>query len=198
MAGSIVPSAKAASGEAAFDFSSDPAIVAQQRAAYAVVHLYEQYLNEGNTPGILGLFAPQSVAEWNDKPTFATRAQKQSGYDALFKSAKFSTVFGYASIDVDGDMAIVRTFHHKRATVWENGRPAPDYNREVFILRKLNGEYKIVFYMFNTDPVQGEGRRAPTPITGAQLRPFGSDCRRQIGLPGTAGFGAFQPAMTAS
>jgi hypothetical protein len=27
----------------------------------------------------------------------------------------------------------------------------------VFILRKVGGTYKIVFYMFNTDPVQGEG-----------------------------------------
>ena len=157
MAGSMAPPAKAASDSAAFDFSADPAIGAQQRAAYAVVHQYEQYLNKGNTPGILTLFAPQSVAEWNDKPTFATLAQKQAGYDALFKIAKFSTVFGYASIDVDGDIAVVRTFHHKGAAVLENGKSIPDYNREVFILRRLNGEYKIVFYMFNTDPVQGEG-----------------------------------------
>jgi hypothetical protein len=144
-------------GEAAFAFSADTAIGAHQRAACAVVHQYEQYLNAGNTPGILGLFAPQSVAEWNDKPSFVTRAQKQAGYDALFKIAKFSTVFGYASIDIDGDMAIVRTFHHEGAAVLENGKAVPDYNREVFILRKLNGAYQIVFYMFNTDPVQGEG-----------------------------------------
>jgi ketosteroid isomerase-like protein len=157
IAGSIVPSAKAAKGEAAFAFSADPAIGDQQRAAYAVVHQYEQYLSAGDTQGILDLFAPQSVAEWNDKPTFVTRDQKQAGYNALFNIAKFSTVFGYASIDIDGDIAIVRTFHHKGATVLENGKPVPDYNREVFILRKLNGAYKIVFYMFNTDPVQGEG-----------------------------------------
>ena len=60
IAGSIVPFAKAASGEAPFAFSADPAIGAQQRAAYAVVHQYEQYLNAGNTPGILELFAPQT------------------------------------------------------------------------------------------------------------------------------------------
>ena len=155
--GSIVLAANAASDKAGFAFSADPAIAAQQRAGYDIVEQYEQYLNTGNTPGILGLFAPQSVAEWNGKPTFATRAQKQAGYDALFKIAKFSTIFGYASIDIDGGMAVVRTFHHKGAAVMENGKPVPDFNREVFILRKLNGAYKIVFYMFNTDPRQGEG-----------------------------------------
>ena len=95
--GSIAAPVTAASGETAFAFSADPAISAEQHAAYAVVHQYEHYLNAGSTEGILGLFAPQSVAEWNDKPTFATRAQKQAGYDALFKIAKFSTVFDYAS-----------------------------------------------------------------------------------------------------
>jgi len=156
MFGSTATSVEAAS-KADFVFSTDPAISAAQHAAYDVVHQYEQYLNAGNTQGILDLFAPQSVAEWNDKPTFATREQRAAGYEALFKIAKFSTVFGYASIDVDGDMAIVRTFHHKGAAVLENGTEVPDFNREVFILRKINGAYKIVFYMFNTDPMQGEG-----------------------------------------
>jgi hypothetical protein len=41
-------------------------------------------------------------------------------------------------------MAIVRTFHQKGAAVLEKRKPVPDYNREVFILRKLNGAYKIV------------------------------------------------------
>jgi ketosteroid isomerase-like protein len=156
MFGSTPTSVEAAS-EADFVFSADPAVSAAQHAAYDVVHQYEQYLNAGNTEGIVDLFTPQSVAEWNDKPTFATREEKAAGYDALFKIAKFSTVFGYASIDVSGDMAVVRTFHHKGAAVLENGKQVTDFNREVFILRKINGVYKMVFYMFNTDPVQGEG-----------------------------------------
>jgi ketosteroid isomerase-like protein len=141
----------------AFAFSTDPITSAEQHAAYEAVHRYEQYLNAGNTQGIVDLFAPESVAEWNDKPTFATRQQKIAGYDALFRIAKFTTVFGYASIDIYGDTAVVRTFHHRAASVLENGKKVTDFNREVFILRKIDGAYKIVFYMFNTDPVQGEG-----------------------------------------
>lgn len=141
----------------AFAFSADTTISAEQHAAYDVVHRYEQYLNAGNTQGIVDLFAPQSVAEWNDKSTFATRKEKVAGYDALFGIAKFTTVFGYASIDIYGDTAVVRTFHHKGASVLENGKQVPDFNREVFILRKVDEAYKIIFYMFNTDPVQGEG-----------------------------------------
>jgi len=140
-----------------FQFSSDSFISSQQHAAYDVVHRYEQLLNAGDTAGIVDLFAPDGVAEWNDKPSFATRQEKIAAYDALFKIAKFSTVFGYAGIDVSGDTAIVRTFHHKGATILEGGKEVVDLNREVFVLRKLGNDWKIKLYIFNTNPVQGEG-----------------------------------------
>ena len=146
-----------AAPEPAVQFSSDQAVAAQQRAAYDVVHRYEQLLNTGDTTAILKLFASDSVAEWNDKPTFATAKEKADAYDALFKVAKFTTVFGYASVNAYGDTAVVRTFHHKGATVMEGGKEVVDLNREVFVLHKIDGEYKIVLYIFNTDPVQGEG-----------------------------------------
>src|ERR1700751_2998480 len=75
--------AGADSGESSL-FSSGPVVSAQQHAAYDVVHRYEQLLNAGDTAGIVDLFAPDGVAEWNDKPTFATRDEKITAYDALF------------------------------------------------------------------------------------------------------------------
>ena len=150
-------SARAAETAPAFAFSSDPATNAGQHEAYDAVHRYEELLNSGDTAGILALYAPDSVAEWNDKPTFATAGDKKAAYDALFKVARFSTVFGYAGIDVVGDTAVVRTFHHRGATVVEGGKDVVDLNREVFVLHKIAGAWKISLYIFNTDPVQGEG-----------------------------------------
>ena len=149
--------ARAAETAPAFAFSVDPAVSVGQHGAYDVVHRYEQLLNTGDTAGILALYAPDSVAEWNDKPTFATTNEKKAAYDALFKVATFSTVFGYAGIDVVGDTAVVRTFHHRGATVVEGGKDVVDLNREVFVLHKIAGAWKISLYIFNTDPVQGEG-----------------------------------------
>jgi ketosteroid isomerase-like protein len=75
----------------------------------------------------------------------------------LFKIAKFKTVFSYDAIIVNGDMALVRTHHHRGAAVIENGKKVIDLNREVFVLQKIDGAWKIILYTFNTDPVQGEG-----------------------------------------
>ena len=151
------PSVRAADPQGTPSFSSDPQVAAQQHEVYDVVHRYETLLNAGDTAGIMAMFASDSVAEWNNRPTFATPQERRAAYDALFKEAKFSTVFGYASVAVYGDSGVVRTFHHKGATVIEGGKEVLDLNREVFVLHKIGGDWKIVLYIFNTDPVQGEG-----------------------------------------
>ena len=147
----------AAAENSAVPFSTDAKVKSIQQEAYNVVNLYEQALNEGNTKKIVSLFADDSVAEWNNKRTYATTQQRTEGYDALFKIAKFKTVFAYDAINVYGDAVVIRTHHHKGATVMENGRPVTDLNREVFVLNKTSQGWKIVLYTFNTDPVQGEG-----------------------------------------
>ena len=151
------PYARAAEPQGAPSFSSDPQVAVLQHQVYDVVHRYETMLNTGDTAGIMAMFAPDSVAEWNNRPTFATAQERKAAYDALFKDAKFSTVFGYASVEADGETGVVRTFHHKGAAVVEGGKEVVDLNREVFVLRKFGSEWKIVLYIFNTDPVQGEG-----------------------------------------
>ena len=123
---------------------------------YLLIHRYEQLLNAGSTEAIVDLFATGSVIEWNDTPTFTTRQQKVDGYNALFRIAKISTAFVYDVIDVYGNVAIVRTHHPVGATVIVNGKSVLDYNREVFVLRKQADGWKIFFYTFNTNPLQGQ------------------------------------------
>ncbi|BCF92639.1 MULTISPECIES: YybH family protein [Paraburkholderia] len=138
-------------------FSTDPQVLARQREVYDVVDRYQNGLNTKDTDAIVNLFADNSVAEWNDKTTYATRQQKIDGYNALFRKVNFSTQFAYDAIDVDGDIGIVRTHHHVGATYIEKGKKVADHNRELFVLRRQDGQWKIILYMFNTDPKQGEG-----------------------------------------
>ena len=138
-------------------FSTDPEVLSRQKDVYDIVNQYEKGLNTKDTNAIVNLFADDSVAEWNDKVTYATRQQKIEGYNALFKSVTFDTKFAYDAIDVYGDIAMVRTHHHVGATYIENGKKVADHNRELFVLRHTGGSWKIILYMFNRDPKQGEG-----------------------------------------
>jgi hypothetical protein len=58
---------------------------ADQQEVYQVIRQYEAGLNAGDTNAIVNLFADDGVAEWNNKPTYATRQQKIDGHNELFK-----------------------------------------------------------------------------------------------------------------
>ncbi len=52
---------------------------------------------------------------------------------------------------------VVHTHHHVGSVVtnFKEQKTIIDLNREVFVLSKINGEWKIFFYTFNTNPLQG-------------------------------------------
>lgn len=143
----------------AYAFSSDSAVAAQQKAVYDVVNRYQDALNSGNIDTILSLYGKTSYSQWNNKVTADTTEKRRQQYTDLFKTEKFVTEFGYDSVYVNGDMAYVRTHHHvgQVVTVLKDGSKVLDKNREIFVLEKQEGQWKIVIYTFNTNPVQGQG-----------------------------------------
>jgi ketosteroid isomerase-like protein len=142
----------------AFRYSGDTSVAAVQRAVKAVVERYQRGLNSSNFEIIRPLFAPDAVAEWNEKTTVIGSDGMAAPYWALFKEIKFTTDFQYDAVDVHGDLAIVRT-HHPVGQMEVNikdGSTKLDFNREIFVLQKANGDWKIILYTFNTQPRQGE------------------------------------------
>ena len=76
---------------------------------------------------------------------------------------------------MDGDTAVVRTFHHEGAAVLEEGEEVVDLNREVFVLRGIGGTSRIAPYILNADPVQGEAETVPRrsgPAAGTRSPAF--------------------------
>lgn len=140
-----------------YPVSENAQIAQEQKAVYDTIIRYQTALNSGDTNTILSLFADQSYSQWNDKPTADTTEKRRQQYDTLFKNEKFQTRFAFDTVSVNGNTAYVRTHHHLGATVTRlsDGATLIDLNREVFILEKQNGEWKIVLYTFNTNPIQG-------------------------------------------
>jgi ketosteroid isomerase-like protein len=120
---------------------------ADQQEVYQVIRRYEAGLNAADTNAIVNLFADDSVSEWNNRRTYATRQQKIDGHNELFKMAKFSTVLAFDAINVYGDTAVVRTHHRVGQTVIENDKKMLEFNREVFVLRKVDGVWKVTIQL---------------------------------------------------
>jgi ketosteroid isomerase-like protein len=142
----------------AFTYSRDAQIASVQRQVKAVVERYQDGLNSSDFGKIRPLFTPDAVAEWNDKATVIGVEAMARPYEELFKKIKFNTDFQYDAVDVYGDVAIVRTHHPIGQTelFLADGSKKLDFNREIFVLRRMGTEWKIVLYTFNTQPRQGE------------------------------------------
>ncbi len=142
----------------AFTYSTDPKVAAVQRQVKAVVERYQVGLNSADFSIIRPLFAKDAVAEWNEKATVVGVAAMAQPYEDLFKLIKFATDFQYDAVDLYDDVAIVRT-HHPVGSVElfiADGSKKLDFNREVFVLHREGGDWKIVLYTFTTQPRQGE------------------------------------------
>ncbi len=143
----------------ALTYSGDANTAATQRQAKAVVERYQQGLNRSDFTIIRPLFAPDAIAEWNEKATVVGVEAMAGPYEALFKKAKFDTDFQYDAVDLPAEnVAIVRTHHPVGQTELhlEDGSRTVDFNREIFVLKRFGSEWKIILYTFTTQPKQGE------------------------------------------
>ena len=107
-------------------------------------------------------FAPDAVAERNEKQTMVGVDAKPCPYEALFKATKFNTDFQYDAADIGGDVASVRNRHPVEQTklVGGTGRKTPNFNRETFVQRRFGPDWsqawRIVLHAFCRQPRQGE------------------------------------------
>jgi ketosteroid isomerase-like protein len=142
----------------AFTYAPDAQAAAVQRQVKAVVERYQDGLNSSDFAKIRSVFAPDAVVEWNEKATVIGVEAMAQPYEELFKKIKFTTDFQYDAVDLYGDIAIVRTHHPVGSTelFLADGSKKLDFNREIFVLRRMGVEWKIILYTFNTQPRQGE------------------------------------------
>ncbi len=157
----VAPTAVAGDGgpTGALMYSKDADVAVTQRQVMAVVERYQQGLNSSDFSIIRPLFTPDAVAEWNEKATVIGVDKMAGPYEELFKKVKFDTDFQYDAVDiVSGEVAIVRTHHPVGQTELhlEDSSKTPDFNREIFVLKRMGGEWKIILYTFTTQPKQGE------------------------------------------
>jgi ketosteroid isomerase-like protein len=141
-----------------FSYSKDAKIAAVQKQVKAVVERYQDGLNSSDFGKIRPLFAAHAVAEWNEKKTMVGVDEMARPYEDLFKAIKFNTDFQYDAVDIHGEVAIVRTHHPVGQTelfLKDNSKKL-DFNREIFVLRRIDGNWKIILYTFNIQPKQGE------------------------------------------
>ena len=82
-------------------------------------------------------------------PSAIGQEQLKSSYEFVFKTIQLNIEFFIDEIVVNGDYAFARTISKGTTLIHADGQTVPEENRELFILQKTDGKWKISRYMFN-------------------------------------------------
>lgn len=94
-------------------------------------------------------FASDGVVMPPEGATYRGTEEVKANYDGVFGAVALDLQFDIDEVVVDGDYAFARSTSNGTATVQATGESGPEVNRELWVAHKVNGEWKIAFYMYN-------------------------------------------------
>lgn len=116
------------------------------------VRAYGERLNATDIPGIVALFTEDGVLMQPDAPTAVGREQLKAAYEYGLGQMHVNPMFSFDQFLVESDLAVVRTRTQVSVTLVATGEPQSLTGRELFVLRREDGEWKIAHYMFQHTP----------------------------------------------
>ncbi len=121
----------------------------EQSAIEKLLFSYRDALNTSDVSKVLTLYTKDGVFMPTNAPTAKGQEQLKGSYEFVFKSIQLNIEFFIDEITVDGNQAYAVTSSKGTTLIHANGQTVPEENRELFVLAKENGQWKISRYMFN-------------------------------------------------
>lgn len=123
--------------------------------ARKVVEEYFAALNAGRLDAVISLYHGESVFLPKNGPAARGITEITQAYRTLFEAARLDTDHVYRHVAVYGDVAIVESQGHGTLTLLASRKVVVSNNKELFVLRKIDGKWKIDRYMFNDSEKPG-------------------------------------------
>ena len=121
----------------------------EQSEIKKVLYSYRDALNESNVDKVLPLYTKNGVFMPSGAPTAIGQEQVKGTYEFVFSIIQLNIEFYIDEIEVVGDYAYVRSTSKGTTLIHASGETVPEENREIFVLKKEDGTWKIDRYMFN-------------------------------------------------
>jgi uncharacterized protein (TIGR02246 family) len=119
------------------------------------VRAYFSALNGGDRDGILALFADDGSIIADGLPSAAGREQLEAFFDGIFAGMRFARDVHIERIVESDGLAAARSHTTGTVTMLAHNTTQPGISRELFVLRRSDGAWRIVDYMFNLPPAPG-------------------------------------------
>ena len=113
------------------------------------LNTYFGSLNASDVKTAVGSYTSDGVFMPTKFPTASGTDQLVVAYGNVFKAIQLNVTVKIEEIIIRDDIAFARTLSNGTTLIHATGETTPEENREFFLLRKDNGEWKIARYMFN-------------------------------------------------
>lgn len=124
-------------------------VTTEKSAIEKMLFSYRDALNASDVSKVLTLYTNDGVFMPSNAPSAVGQEQVKASYEFVFKTIQLNIEFFIDEIVVNGDYAFARTTSKGTTLIHANGQAVPEENRELFVLQKVSGEWKISRYMFN-------------------------------------------------
>lgn len=117
----------------------------------SLMQTYQRGLNEGNVDLVKSVYAHDAIFIGQPFPTATGRDNIVALYADFLSKLDFSVRFEILEVELDGNIGFVRT--QSVGTIVPKGQTpqGSERNREVFVVKKLEGAWKIYRYIFNAE-----------------------------------------------
>jgi len=112
---------------------------------------YSEALNNSDVLKTVALYVNQGIIMPNGAPLSKGGEQLRITYEGLFKAFELNVKYNIDEIIISGDYAFARTHSKGTGLIRANAQTIPIDNKELFVLQKENGQWKISHYIFNNN-----------------------------------------------
>ncbi|EXJ81512.1 hypothetical protein A1O1_07576 [Capronia coronata CBS 617.96] len=125
--------------------------MAEQQAISELLHAYGAALDKGNVDETVALYTDDGVfMAPGYQPMVGTEALRKS-YERVFASTRLDIEFDLLEIVItSAEWAFARSTATGTKLFIQRGDSEPHANQELFILRKVDGSWKIARYAFSS------------------------------------------------
>ena len=121
----------------------------EKQAIETLLFAYRDALNASDVSAVLSLYAEDGVFMPSGAPSSIGKEQIKGAYEFVFSNIELSIEFYIDEIVINGEYAYSRTTSKGSTLILATGETVPEENRELFVLQKEKGSWKIDRYMFN-------------------------------------------------
>jgi uncharacterized protein (TIGR02246 family) len=121
----------------------------EKTAMEKLLFSYRDALNTSDVNKVLPLYTSDGVFMPSNAPSAIGQQQVKAAYEFVFSQIQLNIEFYIDEIVVNDDYAFARTTSKGTTLIHANKQTVAEENRELFVLQKTNGQWKIARYMFN-------------------------------------------------